>query len=167
VPETYDSRFLFGEPATRENTEPPPTSVSRPASRPRREQATDSFTAMSQDPYPRPTQHPSPRTSPPAMVMQRADPTVRQATGAFLTEAGAGAGAHRLTMVIVGRELGASTPLSRLDNPQTAAHLRTWLDDIYGASDAQRDHGVDTVRRALGHWHRQGWLTHDLAPSIE
>lgn len=147
IPEGYISRFLFGE-VTRESAE---RATHRPKARPRPRPAD-----MHIAPVPSVAKEPAK----PELV----DPTVRQATEAYLESAGSPTDA--LTMVLLGRKLGASTRLSRLDTPATASELARWVDQTYGGRREQRDHAIAVLCRAFGYWQEQGWVTNDLGAAL-
>lgn len=92
------------------------------------------------------------------------DPTVRQATEAYLEEAGSPTDA--LTMVLLGTKLGASTRVSRLDTQATAFELTRRVDQTYGGRREQRAHAIAVLLRAFGYWQEKGWLTHDFGAAL-
>jgi len=149
VAEGYVSRFLFGEVVDRP--------AETPSVKPRSPTPRSPNTSLKPVVAPRPTQ------PPPDPVLT--DPTLRQATKAFLNDAGEPT--DGLTMVLLGTKLGASTRLSRLDTAAAVADLSVWLEQTYTARPDQRSQAVATLRRAFAHWRAQGWLTHDLAAGME
>lgn len=154
VPEGYVSRFLFGDPTP---TGAPLTSPSprKPQSKPRAA------------PIKAPESRPAPRAqkSAPKPAATPTDPTVRQATEAFLNRrAGDWSG---LTMLLLGKLLGPSTRLSSLDNDMTPYRLATWLTETFGARAAQQTEAAETIRQVSAYWREQGWVSRDLASQLE
>jgi len=147
IPEGYVSRFLFGEFTTTPEPAAPVSPRPETRSRPR---LADTKVA------PTPSMPEAP---------ELIDPTVRQATEAYLESAGSSADA--LTMVLLGTNLGPSTRLSRLDTPATASELARWVDQTYGGRREQRDLAVATLCRAFGYWQERGWLTTDPAVGLK
>lgn len=158
VPEGYVSRFLFG--AIEERPAEPPRPKASPHSH-RRAADTVSRTVR-----PAPTT-PAPSTAPPQTraSSRPADPTVRQATEAFLNEAGSSS--DGLTMVLLGTKIGAATRLSRIDTPETAGELARWVGETFGTRSEQREQAVDVLRRATTYWTAQGWLKLDLTAELQ
>ena len=147
VPEGYVSRFATGR-----ASEPAAAPAPRPAAPrvPRRlggQQVGAPRRAAADGPAPLP-----------------ADPTVRQATEHFLGQPGVDA--DSLTLVLLGGQLGASTRLSALDSDETAARVSGWLDDTFDTAGERRTTALATVRAAFSEWHRQGWLSRDVATRL-
>lgn len=155
VPEGYVSRFLFG--AVEEGSAELPRPERSP--RPRRRAAATASRAV----RPAPTDR-APSKSPPSFSPRPADPTVRQATEAFLKEAGSSS--DGLTMLLLGTELGAATRLSRVDTPEAAGDLARWAQATFGTRPEHRQHAVDVLRRATTYWTAQGWLKQDLTADL-
>lgn len=88
------------------------------------------------------------------------DPTVRQATEAFLEATDDQA--DSVVLVLLGTLLGASTRVSALDTAQTADRVVEWLDRTWGSAPSERrTAAVVTLRSTFGHWRQQGWLGTD------
>jgi hypothetical protein len=125
LPEGYVSRFVFGPDAQR--AKPPATARPQPV-RPRptgSPPATPAQAKVSKAPQ-RPQ---SPRHSPPE------SPTVRQAVDEAMNEK---QGIDPVTMLLLGRHLGAATRLKALDAPSTAAALQQWFESTWGEQGADR-----------------------------
>lgn len=147
VPEGYVSRFLFGE------VEDTPSPAPGRATKTRRTERTVSQRV----------ELPAPAAAPEKPALS--DPTLRQATEAFLTDSGGSA--DSLTMLLLGGRLGSTTRLSRLDTEEVAADIAAWVTETFGSRAAQRNQAVDTLRQAVAHWRAQGWLTRDLAERLD
>ncbi len=156
VPEGYVSRFLFGAVEERPARQSPPG-----ASHPQRRAADSVSRAVRPAPAP-----PAPSTAPPqtGVPSRPTDPTLRQATEAFLNEAGSSS--DGLTMVLWGTEVGAATRLSRIDTPETAGDLARWVEETFGSCPERREQAVDVLRRATSYWTAQGWLKLDLTAEL-
>jgi len=146
VPEGYVSRFLRGDDA-------PVVEAAGAEVRRRRERA--SGRRLVSVPTPPATEHRPPHVS---------DPTVRQATAAFLEHVD---GADNLCLVLLGSMLGASTRLSAADTPETAERLAEWVTETWRTSPSdKRLSAVGTICDAVDHWRREGWLRTDLASKL-
>lgn len=156
VPEGYASRFVRGEvdealPVSPESTRrhtPAPTSSPPP------KQVTRSGTVSA----------PHGPVQAPPVTSKPQDPTVRQATEAFLQQATESV--DSLCLVLLGAELGPSTRLSRLDH-QAAESVAAGLCEKFGeGASGRRDQAVATVIDLVDHWLREGWLCTDLAAGL-
>lgn len=145
VPEGYVSQFLYGGPR-------------KPASQPAPQPTRKPRSAKSSSAVARPA--PAAKHEPPPV----ADPTLRQATEAFLGEAGAEASS--LTMVLLGSKLGPSTRLSHLDTEATAGDLQRWVAETFASREDQREAAVRTLKQATRYWLDRGWLTRDLTVGL-
>lgn len=153
VPEQYVSRFVYGDPRERalERPAPPPTPAVR---EPRPPRTPAPAVPRRREPGPEPAPEP---TGP-------KDPTVRQATEAFLEQADA---ADPITLVLWGQEVGANTRLSRLDAPEHDHRPEVWLECTFGAqSEQRRAVARATLAAAFAHWRESGWLGQDLADRL-
>ena len=146
VPEGYVSRFLMGEDA--------PVADAAEGETRRRRSGTSGRRLVS---APTP-----PSKAPSASALS--DPTVRQATTAFLEEV---EGADTLCLVLLGSMLGASTRLSAVDTEEMATRVGAWAAETWGTStDDKRRRAAETICDAVDHWRREGWLQTDIASEM-
>ena len=148
IPEDYRPRFIVGRQPV---VEPVPRSLRRPNRAPRT--ATGERVAA---PRP-PAREKAPLT----------DPTVRQATAAYLE---AVPDADALTLTLLGAALGPATRLSVLDRDPDAlrSQVISWAERDLGRYSAQRRSEVlDQVRLAFGYWSEQGWFAASSVPDLE
>lgn len=152
IPEQYVSRFVYGDPRERAPVHPPsPPSPAR-TQRPAR----DADPAAERRP-------PAPPAPAPAPAVPT-DPTVRQATEAFLEQADA---PDPVTLVLWGQEVGANTRLSRLDADGAEHRPDVWLERTFGTqSEQRRALARATLAAAFTHWRESGWLRQDLAERL-
>ena len=155
IPEGYASRFVCGE-ILEALTVPKPTARRAP-------------------PTPRPPIGPAPiprgqGLGSPSVADQAApvsshpqDPTVRQATEAFLGQAREPT--DSLCLVLLGTELGASTRLSSLDH-QTGEAIALWVDSRFGKAATRRELATATITDLVDHCLREGWLSTDIAATL-
>jgi hypothetical protein len=158
VPEGYVSRFVYdahagaAAPLADSTAEPADAGRARPPRRPRR-------TAARVVALPEAARPASPTSA------STADPTLRQATEAFLEQAGPEA--ETVALVLWGQQVGAATRLSRLDSEEAAHELAAWVVRVWGAQAAARREAVArTLVAAVDHWRERGWLVQDLAAGL-
>lgn len=146
VPEGYVSRFLRGVGA---GPAAAATNVATSPAKPRRERRADTSVRVA---LPEPTPRPAP-----ARVV---DPTVRQATEAFLEATDEQV--DSVVLVLLGTLVGASTRVSALDDSGAADRVAEWLERTWGpTSGERRAAAAATLRHTFGHWLEQGWLAGD------
>lgn len=153
VPDDYESRFVSGEvreaPAPRPATRRQPRSPSAPVPRASSPAAPSGINAGAGEAK---------------AAVSPTDPTVRQATEAFLEQASEPV--DHLCLVLIGTELGASTRLSRLD-AQTAETIGAWMASKLGtATQERREQARTTITALVDHWLAQGWVSTDLASAL-
>lgn len=141
LPDGYRSRFVHGDDA--EASGEPATA--KPA--PKKKRSGSTYVGQVGA---------SPAPSPPGPE----DPTLRQATEAFLSESGDPA--HSLAMVMLGAHLGPATRLSAIS--LDAADLADFVDRTWG-SGGNRAQAAAALRAAFGYWHAKGWIATD--PSLD
>lgn len=95
------------------------------------------------------------RTSQPAEPA--APTTVRQAVGQSLEE---GVEADPTVVVLLGAQLGASTRLSEVDDPQAWTRVWSWVTSTWPDPDSPAGRRArQTITGLLTHWRERGWLT--------
>jgi hypothetical protein len=166
IPDGYASRFLRGDvdPAS------PVDILTAPVRMPPPAPPTDAPTPVSAgrpDPVSDPESAPAARVGapkPPPVPAKLQNPTVRQATEAFLRDAEGPA--DSLCLVLLGTELGASTRLTSLGQ-DTARLLATWVPATFkDAASARRASAERTIRDLVDHWLGEGWLETDIAAHL-
>lgn len=158
VPERYLSRFAHGaeKAAVLTADSVPETSAASRARRARRQ------------PEPTRVVVTSPPVSPPAPAPRASqDPTVREAVAQLLLHSGGAEEhtGHALVMVLLGQELGPSTRMSALDQPETAARLRAWVTGLAGGP-VPPEAAPSALRSFADLCRDRGWVTQDLAAEL-
>jgi hypothetical protein len=148
VPEGYVSRFLRG--ASPEGAAAPGPAPGTSAAPPRKDRRGPTSVRVG-----------VPEQSRGGTPERMVDPTVRQATEAFLDATDDEV--DSVVLVLLGTLLGASTRVSALGTARTADRVVEWLDRTWGSAPSERrTSAAGTLRSMFGHWREQGWLDSDV-----